>query len=269
MLSLRASFVAATALLAACTVQASKVRHLDPVDPGPDFGLDEAPTDPPPLATDVNGDSGAFGANERPSGRDASGGKPDAAAFDAGSGSDASVGKTYCPAPLAAGDLVLTELMIASRAGADDDGEWVEITSSRDCWLALRGVAISSPRGASIDVVTIAEDFDLAPHATFVVADSADPAKNHGLPAKLFAWNATDVLKNTGDTVSITSGATVLDTLTYPAFSNLTPGRSIAFPDDCRPGDRADWQRWSLSFDSWAPGFEGTPNAANDDVACY
>jgi hypothetical protein len=260
--------------LVACTVAAPKTRHLDPVDPGPDFGLDDSPDQQQPIGTDVNGDSGAFGASQRPSGKgkDASAGKPDAAVVvvDGGGPDSGTVGRAYCAGPLAAGDLVVTELMITSRAGSGDDGEWVEITSTRDCWLALKGVSIESPRGAgATDSTTIDQDLDLAPGGTFIVADSADPAANHSLPGTLFAWNATDVLKNTGDTVTVKSGDTVLDTITYPAFSNLEPGRTLAFPSDCTPGDRADWQRWSLTFDSWTAGFEGTPNAVNTDVACY
>ena len=117
--------------------------------------------------------------------------------------------------------------------------------------------------------MTIAEDYELAPLGTFIVADSADPAKNHNLPGKVFSWDATDVLKNDGDTVALKVGSTVIDTLTYPAFSNLEPGRTLSFPDDCAVAVRNDWLRWSLSFDAWKPGFKGTPNATNDDVACY
>jgi hypothetical protein len=61
----------------------------------------------------------------------------------------------------------------------------------------------------------------------------------------------------------------VIDTITYPAFSNLEPGRTLAFPADCPAAVRTDFARWSLTFDVFAPGFKGTPNAANDDVACY
>ena len=61
----------------------------------------------------------------------------------------------------------------------------------------------------------------------------------------------------------------VVDTLTYPAFSNLEPGRSLAFPADCPATVRGDWARWSLTFDVCTAGFKGTPNAANGDVACY
>jgi hypothetical protein len=213
-----------------------------------------------------NEDSGAFGASSRPAAagpRD--GGAPDPNGSDAGP-----VVKEYCAGALAPGDLQIGELLIASRAGSLDDGEWIEIRSTRSCWLKVKGLTIESPRGSfSPNRATIAEDFELAPKGSFVVADSADPAKNHALPGKVFAWNASDVLKNDGDTVSLALGGVVLDSLTYPGFTNLEPGRTLAFPDDCAPAARADWARWSLSFDVWAPGQKGTPNATNSDVACY
>lgn len=76
-------------------------------------------------------------------------------------------------------------------------------------------------------------------------------------------------MPNDGDSIKLEVGTTLIDTLTYPAFSNLTSGRSLAFPDDCPWNLRADWQRWSLTFVEWKPGFKGTPNATNGDVACY
>jgi hypothetical protein len=263
---LLASFAAATTLLACASADAKKKRQ--PVDPGDEFGWDESPTETP-IDTQIEPDSGAFGAPERPAAnKDAGGVVLDAGSPDASDGGP--VDKTYCLGPLAAGDLAIVELMISSRSGSGDDGEWVEIRSTRDCWLVLDGVAVESPRGtAAPNVATVAAGLELAPGATFVVAGSADPGKNHGVPAPVFAWNATDVLKNDGDTVTVKAGGVVVDTLTYPALSNLTPGRSLAFPSDCAAGDRADWQRWSLTFASFAAGFQGTPNAPNADVACF
>jgi hypothetical protein len=136
----------------------------------------------------------------------------------------------------------------------------------RDCWLDLTGVTVESPRGLATDSAADNAGYQLAPHATFLAVDSFDST----LPGSIFFfWNASDVLKNDGDTVSVKQGSTTIDSLTYPAFDNLEVGRSIAFPSDCIPADRADWQRWSLSFSSWTVGLFGTPNAPNDDVACY
>jgi hypothetical protein len=254
---------ASASLLVACASAATgKKAKKEPADPGDDFGWEQWETEPDPLVTSEDPDSGAFGAAARPKTSEAGPVDP----VDAGP-----VTKTFCTGPLAAGDLAITELMITSRAGSGDDGEWVEITSTKDCWLTLQGVAIESPRGTSApNTVTIEEPFELAPHGTFIVADSADPAKNHAVPGKVFSWAATDVLKNDGDAVTVRLGTVVLDAVTYPAYSNLTAGRTLAFPDDCAPTARSDWKRWSLTFTAWSqPGFMGTPNAANADVTCF
>ncbi|MCW5835448.1 MAG: hypothetical protein KIS78_23805 [Labilithrix sp.] len=257
--------VLASASLVACALDdgGTKKKQKSPMDPG-DF-YEEIPMVEQPLEPDeVNENSGAFGASERPAsdsgGRDG-GGRP----VDAGP-----VPKVYCGASLAPGDLAIVEMMISSRAGANDPGEWVEIQNTRDCWLKVQGVAVESPRGnAAPNVATITDDFELEPHGTFIVAGSADPEKNHGLPGKVISWDATDVLKNDGDTVTVKIGKIQLDTLTYPAFNNLTPGRTLSFPVDCAWSDRASWSRWSLTFSEFSPGFKGTPNADNDDVACF
>lgn len=256
------------AFLFACSAEqaAGTKRKRTPVEPGDEF-YDEDPVVEEGLAPTPNEDSGAFGASSRPATAQKDGGGP---LVDAGPLDGGPVAKVYCDGALKAGDLAVAELLISSRTGSADDGEWVEIRSTRTCWLKLKGLTISSPRGAATaNSVQIAEEYELEPKGSFVVADSLDPAKNHALGGKVFSWEATDVLKNDGDTIKLELGATVVDTLTYPAFSNLVPGRTLAFPADCAWNVRADWQRWSLTFDEWKPGFKGTPNMANDDVACY
>lgn len=253
-------------LLFACTLGEAplkKKKKRAPIDPSAEL-YDDPPMVEQPLEPDgVNDDSGAFGAGERPASKDG-GAVP--VSPDAGT---APAPKVYC-GPLAAGDLAIVELMITSRSGSGDSGEWIEVQSTRDCWLDVQGVVIASPRGAAApNTATITDAFELEPHGTFVVAASSDPAKNHSVPGKVIAWGATDILKNDGDTLTVTLGELTIDSLTYPAFSNLTPGRALSFPVDCAWSDRPSWERWSLTFNEFSPGFKGTPNAPNADVACY
>jgi hypothetical protein len=265
--------VGLTGLAVACSAAPTKKKKqvADPSELPMDDGED--PTDPP-TDPDTTVEAGAFGLTTRPKdggassdagrqpGADAGGGTK-----DAGSGG----GKVYCTGPLAAGDLRVQELMIASKTGSGDEGEWVEIVSTRSCWLNLSGVKVESPRGTTgSDFVTFTTDFDLPPYGSFIVADSTDPAKNNNLPGLVFAWGNSDVLKNDGDTIRISAGTTVIDELTYPKFSNLEYGASISFPLDCPSwNDRNDWSRWSFSFYKWDGVHFGTPNTDNDDVACF
>lgn len=250
-------------LMACVTEAAPKKKKKTPIDPGDEWYDDEVPTEEQPIEpTYVNEDSGAFGAPSRPASGD--GGRPDTVP-DGGL-----VTKIFCGGALAPGDLAITELLIASRAGSGDDGEWLEIANTRDCWLRVQGVVVESPRGqAAPNVATVEDDLELPPGGTFVVAASADPAKNHGLPGKVIAWSATDILKNDGDTVTVKIGGTVLDAVTYPTFNNLETGRALAFPQDCAWNVRSSWERWSLTFTEHAPGQRGTPNSPNADVACF
>lgn len=257
------------AFLFACVVEetAAKKKKRSPADPGDEWYDDEIPLEEQPIEPAyVNEDSGAFGAGSRPANADGGATRPDSGTTPDGG----LVTKIFCTGPLAAGDLAITEILISSRAGSGDPGEWVEITNTRNCWLKLKGVTIESPRGAAApNIATVDTELDLPPSGTFVVAGSADPTKNNGLTGKVVSWNATDVLKNDGDTITLKSGATVLDSLTYPAFNNLESGRSLAFPETCAWNVRSTWARWSLSFTEHAPGQRGTPNGANIDVACF
>lgn len=252
--------VTSACFLYACAARApSKNERSTPVDPGDEFGAD-GPVEPDPLGFVVNEDSGAFGASSRPSHKDAS-------LDEAGNLDGGPLPKTYCTGAIVAGDLAVVELQIASRTGALDNGEWVEIRSTRACWLKLDGVTVESPRASLTNRAALAGE--LAPGTSIVVADSADPIANHGVGGFMAIWAATDVLKNDGDTISIKLGALVVDSLTYPAFSNLEPGRTVSFPSDCPASARSDWRRWSLSFHGYGGTFEGTPNTPNDDITCF
>ncbi len=174
-----------------------------------------------------------------------------------------------CAGPLAPGDLSIVELMIASQAGTGDHGEWVEVRSSRDCALDLFGLHADSPRGTRSDTADVTTDLWLLPGQAFVIADSSDPGSNHSLPGPLVTWagEPSDVLRNSGDTVTLSLGGVVLDTVTYPSMT-LTDGTSKSFPEDCPPGDRSDFTQWEDSTSSWTPGMNGTPAAPNTDVHC-
>jgi hypothetical protein len=117
----------------------------------------------------------------------------------------------------------------------------------------------------------------LGPNETLIVADSTLDAENNALPGTVLSWIATDALTNEGDTITLSVDGTTIDTITYGDFSAATHiGRSVSFPVDCEWSVRGDWSRWSWSFNVWQAAssdagvpMKGTPNADNDDVACY
>lgn len=248
--------IGGTGLLLACTI----VDSAEPIDARDDDQVAAAPPDSGELAPSlVNEDSGVFSAGEHPSSSGFIGTQ------DAGAGTPI---RSFCTDALGAGDLAVVEMMIASRSGSGDLGEWVEVQSTRDCWLRLNGVTVTSPRGAAAPNTASVDGLELAPRGTFVVADSLETVNNHGLPGTVYAWNASDVLKNDGDSVVVARGAIEIDRVTYPTFTSLPVGRALAFPVDCARSARADWTRWSLTFSGYAAGLKGTPNAPNADVTC-
>jgi hypothetical protein len=174
-----------------------------------------------------------------------------------------------CSTPVAAGDLVIDELMISSVSGSGDYGEWIEVKSTRSCALDIAGLHGDCATGATVHSFDISGDVWVEALGTFVIADSADPVIDHALPGTLVVWDGSpgDVLRNGGDTISLTMGGTLVDTVTYPALK-LVVGTSVAFPSDCAPSARSLWTNWQQSTASWFPGFFGTPNAPNDDVHC-
>lgn len=216
-----------------------------------------------PPAADTGGSAGGDSATIEAGGYDAS----TVDAGDAPSDNDGSVApQDACSGPLAKGDLAIVELMIATTANAGDKGEWLEVQSTRPCSLNLRGLHAASGSVA----LDVASDLWLPPNGILVIADSSDSSINHALPGPLLVWGGSpaDVLPNGGGEIVLSSGSTVVDDLTYPAFV-LYACESISFPADCAWSDRASWMRWSYSSHSWVGGCAGTPNADNTDVACY
>jgi hypothetical protein len=174
-----------------------------------------------------------------------------------------------CTSPIAPGDLLIDELMISSVSGSGDYGEWLEVRSTRSCALDIVGLHGDCPTGAVVHTFDVMGDLWLEALGTFVVADSGDPVIDHALPGTLVVWDGSpgDVLRNGGDTVSLSMNGTLIDTVTYPALK-LTVGTSFAFPSDCSTSARSVWTNWQASTASWFPAFFGTPNAPNDDVHC-
>lgn len=259
-------FVLLIAAAGLCACAAADVADDDSFD-------DSVPIDPyrepPPLFEPTSEeDAGAFQVPERP--RPDGGSKPPPPA-DSGS-SEPDAGPPPACAPIAPGSLILVELMIKQIDGAGDGAEWVELQNPNECTLTVpAGLRILSPRGASVnDVATVATAFELPPHAQFVAGGASAPSHAE-LPT--IRWSTLDTLKNTGDSVRVELGdgaeTLVIDTLTYPSFSNLFAARSLAFPSDCPAAARATFSNWSGSFADYPPGpLVGTPFTPNDDVTC-
>jgi hypothetical protein len=174
-----------------------------------------------------------------------------------------------CTQPLAQGVLVIDELMIESVAGTGDYGEWLEVQNAATCAVDINGLHAETAAGEKLHTFDQTEDLWIPGGGTFLLADVADPAVNHYLPGPLVTWAGQpgDVLRNQGATVTLSYQGNLVDAVTYPSMK-LHIGESLAFPADCPLSRRSDWTAWQWSTASWFPGFLGTPNAPNVDVAC-
>jgi hypothetical protein len=195
---------------------------------------------------------------------------------DAGDADDGPIGPSFdageagiCTKALSSESLIIVELMIESTPGTGDHGEWLEVASTLECAVDLRGLRGECPTGAKVNTFAIDEDVWIPALGTFVVADSTDPAVNHELPGLVIPWAGEpgDVLRNEGATVTLLLGSAIIDSVTYPNVK-LLPGDSVAFPRDCARSLRPDWSMWRNATASWFPAFTGTPNAPNSDVHC-
>jgi hypothetical protein len=258
--------IAGCATVVACSQAAAKKSSGGgDDDTGDDFGGDSTGLPPARTPNQSNDDSGAFS----PGGRKATG-APDGGRSVTTDDDSGSTTLSLCADGVQPGDVKIVEIMISSAAGTGDKGEWVELQSTRtDCILDVSNLTISSPRGTGTDTVSITDGLQLNPGDTFLVADSSDATTNNSLTTPLYSWNSYDVLKNDGDEIDVTLSGTTIDTLTYPAFSNLQTGSSVSFPSDCQWTDRSDWSKWSYSFNVYFTPLTGTPNAPNDDVTCF
>jgi hypothetical protein len=205
-------------------------------------------------------------------GKPLDGGVSSDAGLPAGERPDAADGgapASACTTPLAPGDLVFDEVMLATVAGSSDRGQWLEVRSTRACSVDLVGLSASAPHGATARTLEVTDDLWVPPFGFFLIADTTDPSENNGLPGLVLAWDGSpaDVLHKTSDTITLSLGATTLDTLTYPDKKRAL-GVSMAFPADCDPRLRPDFSTWAPSMASWAPGLLGTPALPNVDVHC-
>ena len=83
------------------------------------------------------------------------------------------------------------------RAGSGDDGEWVEIRSTRSCWLKVKGCR-SSLRAARLRRTRSRSPRTRARAERHVHRRrQRRSAKNHGLPGKVFAWDASTSSRTT------------------------------------------------------------------------
>jgi len=163
------------------------------------------------------------------------------------------------PMPTAAGQVVVTEFMAKSQ-GADDPGEWIELTNVTSGSLDLGGCLLRDNH--SSEAHTITGSLVLAAGESKVLARSGDPVENHGLDYDYVYSNF--FLSNTADEIVLDCLLVVVDEVTYSGLQIVT---GVALQLDPAATDAAandlpeNWCAASTVYGT--DGLLGTPGTAN------
>jgi hypothetical protein len=163
----------------------------------------------------------------------------------------------------------ISEVMISSRSGSGDRGEWFEVRNDGDCSVLLAGIAIVSPDPGGAEKMHLVTAGLVFPHDSAVLALSALPADNHGVPFDYAYGNGTPddvVLDNGNDWLELRYLGTPLDRVTWPNGGFVT-GSARQFPDSLPLGVNDEWGRWcsaSAVYSTTDGTFYGTPGDPND-----
>ena len=161
----------------------------------------------------------------------------------------------------AAGTVIVNEILFDPNGGlADARAEWIELFNVGETPASLHECRISDA-GAEDTL----EGVFLAPGGYALLARSADPAENGGLqPDGVFGFS----LNNAGDTVTVTCGETVIDTVVYAADMGFprAAGASIQLdPNQATAEGNDAGLSWCAAEQAYLdnPAQFGTPGAAN------
>lgn len=145
-------------------------------------------------------------------GRDA-GPMRDAGMSDAGrmpdAGRDAGMGAC---AP-SASTIAIVEVMVSSRTGAGDLGEWFEVKNIGSCTVNLAGLVIDSPTSGSPRTHMVTGGI-VAPGESWVFAQSGDSAQNHGLGHD-YVYGSTIIFENGTDSLGLTFDGAEIDRVAW------------------------------------------------------
>jgi len=158
-------------------------------------------------------------------------------------------------APLAAGDLVISEFMANPAAVTDTAGEWFELLATRD--VDLNGVQLTS--GSAGETLAAAACLRVPAGGYAVVARSDDGGVNGGLPHVTALTGLS--LANTTGSLSISSGGTVIDSISWVSTSTGASSQLDALKLDPVLNDGAD--AFCAGTQAYGAGDKGTPGTAN------
>ncbi len=231
------------------------VQNGDAVTPTDGSGQDVAKLDAD-AGKDAATDAAIADAPDAPDTQDADTQAPDVK-VDAGCGT--------LPTSLAAGSLVVNELLIKPKAVADALGEWVELYNASSTTIPLTGLYLSTADGLSHTV--FACGLAVAPGAVVTLCRNADTATNGGVKCDYEYGDDLKLANASGGLAlhnAVGFGSTLQDTMAWDASLLPTDGKSWSLdPGHANATDNDNSDFWCNGTTPFGSGDLGTPGAAN------
>ena len=171
--------------------------------------------------------------------------------------------------PIAVGALVITEIMPYSVSGSSDNGEWLEVFNGTNSNIDLVGVVLRY-KTLSHTIAAKGGNTVVPAGGYLVLGRSTDKVANGGA-AVGYSYGTTIQMSNAGGTLSLESGSTVIDTVTYASGSGwptLTKGVAVQLDEtktDAVSNDSG--ANWCNATTPFGTALSGTPGAVNGSCA--
>ena len=176
-------------------------------------------------------------------------------------GSDATSSGVASVTDLVAGDLIISEVMYNPSAVSDSMGEWMEIYVQYQGTVNLGGLVICDNQGCT----SIAGSLEVANGDYVVVGNNGDSATNGGATLHYDYGSGLAGLGNSGDTIELKYGTTVIDVVDFTTgFPNLNGESMTLDPNNLDATANDDFFHWCGAATAFGDGDLGTPGAAND-----
>ncbi len=177
---------------------------------------------------------------------------------------DCDGGDTVSVSALAAGELIITEIMSKPDVVSDDYGEWIELYNASGEAVDLEGLTVSATDAALS--FTVEGSLPVAAGGYVVLVRDGDDAVNGGVPWD-YDYRSDLGLDNDRETLTIASSARTLDSVSYDdqSFFPDDDGYAMSLDPDHTDGTENDeGQYWCSASSDYGDGDFGTPGEEND-----
>ena len=166
--------------------------------------------------------------------------------------------------PVAVSSVVISEFISNPAKVPDDFGEWIELYNPTTQDVVLNGMVLQVGSKNPIQhVIAGPKPLVVPSKGLFLLAVSGDPSKNGGLPTPGYAYSKI-TMSATAATLTLKSGATVVDQVAYDSKFPLVTGKSAAVdPTSLEAGPNDDPTHWCKGQATYGLGDFGSPGTAN------